>query len=107
MVVGEFVITGGEPREGREGRESAERNMLTNIQNNKRITKLVRVNTEWHQALKIKAAKEGTTISRLLDYACLKFFESESKLPQVGRAALIQPRRNGQKWMEKGLKSLQ
>lgn len=46
--------------------------MYTNQQ--KRITKLVRISIKFHQHLKIAAAKHGITMSKLIDNICECYF---------------------------------
>lgn len=41
---------------------------------NKRKTKLIRIDHVWHKILKVKAAERDTTISKLIDEACINYF---------------------------------
>lgn len=52
-------------------KEVAKLEMLTKIQ---RITKLVRVSAEWHRVLKVDAAQNEITISKLLDEVCKHYY---------------------------------
>ena len=45
----------------------------------RRDTVPIRISVEWRRQLKMKASRDGTTMSKTLDLACRRFFERPEK----------------------------
>ena len=41
----------------------------------RRDTVPIRLSTEWHRQIKMKASRDRTTMAKILDLACRRFFE--------------------------------
>jgi len=52
--------------------------MSTNPQNNKRITKQIRISLDIHRKLKLKAVNQNTTISKLADHIIGNFINNNN-----------------------------
>lgn len=48
--------------------------MLTNLQNNKRETKQIRISVDLHKKVKLASINAGTTISKLVDLILEEYF---------------------------------
>lgn len=67
--------------------------MVTIRQKEKRETRQVRTLLKWHKLLKIKAAKKGRTISKLLDEVLRNYFE-QGQSGNVNASGLMEVKSN-------------